>query len=162
MGHMSVIIEADRVADAAKAGLPIAVLVGADDGASRIWLMTNTMPINFHIGLHRHGGDEIWRVTSGTVRITLNDRQYVANRGEIVVVPPGVEHGIKALTEAKVEVIGELKMGSWFTITDPDGSTRQVETHYPFFPWDRPAGPGEQPSSLEQVRALFASSAHLL
>jgi quercetin dioxygenase-like cupin family protein len=159
---MSVIVEADRLAQARQAGVPIAMLVGKDDGASRIWLMSNSLPVDFHIGLHRHHGDEIWRVTRGTLRITVNGEQVLVNAGEIAVVPPDVEHGVKAVCDADAEVIGEYEMGSWYTVIDPDGSHREVETHVPFMPWDRPPGPGEHPTSFEDLLQLFESTAHLL
>ena len=113
----SVVVEADR-----KAGEgPLSVLFGRDDGATRIWAIHMAPPAHFHIGLHRHGGDEIWRVQRGSIRITVGDTHLDCGAGETVVVPPEVAHGVMVLSDdAEAEVLGELEMGEWVTVIDPD------------------------------------------
>ena len=156
---MSSIVESERVGGNG----PMSVLFGRADGATRIWMIHMRPPEQFHIGLHRHGGDEIWRVRRGTVRITVGDEQIVCGAGEIVVVPPEVAHGVMVLSkDAETEVIGELEMGEWITVLDPDGSRREVEAHVPFMPWHRPLPEGIEPTSFEDLLAMMESTAHLL
>jgi quercetin dioxygenase-like cupin family protein len=155
----SVIVEAERVAGPS----PIGFLFGEGDGATRIWMMAMAPPPQFNIGLHRHGGDEIWRVRRGRLRITVDGRHIECRAGEILVVPPNVEHGVLCLeagTEA--EVIGEIAMGEWVTVVEPDGSTRNVEVHVPMMPWHRKPPDGAQPTTMEEMRALLDTTAHLL
>lgn len=57
----SVIIEADRLG----APAPFDVLFGQDDGATRIWMIRMVPGPDLRVGLHRHEGDEIWRVRRG-------------------------------------------------------------------------------------------------
>jgi mannose-6-phosphate isomerase-like protein (cupin superfamily) len=153
----SVIVEADRI------GGPLGVLFGEQDGATRIWMMHMAPPREFHIGLHHHGGDEIWRVRKGRLRIMVDGRQTECRAGELVVVPPNVEHGVMALEEGtEAEVIGEIAMGEWVKVIDPDGSSRQVEVHVPMMPWHRRPPAGSSPTSMEDMVAMLETTAHLL
>ena len=67
----SVIVEADRLG----APAPFDVLFGQDDGATRIWMIRMVPGPDLRVGLHRHEGDEIWRVRRGGIRITVGDRR---------------------------------------------------------------------------------------
>jgi mannose-6-phosphate isomerase-like protein (cupin superfamily) len=155
----SVILEADRLGGPA----PFAVLFGPDDGATRVWMIHMAPPPEFHIGLHRHGGDEIWRVRRGRVRITVDGQHLDCKAGQLVVVPPHVSHGVMVVdSDTEAEVVGEIEMGEWITVLNPDGSSREVEAHVPFMPWHRRPPEGTEPTSLEQLQQMMETTAHLL
>jgi len=152
----SVIVEADR-----SGGPLFDVLFDQDDGATRIWMIRIVNPPP--VGLHHHGGDEIWRVRRGRIRITVGDERLECGAGELVVVPPHVSHGILPLEEGtEAEVIGELQMGEWVHVLDPDGTTTEVEVHVPVVPWHRPVPEGAAPTGLDELIAMVSTTAHLL
>ena len=140
----SVIVEADRL------GGPFLfnILFDQNDGATRIWMTSMLPPAGQRVGLHRHGGDEIWRVRRGRIRMVLGDQRFECAAGELVVIPPQVIHRIVVLEDdTEVEVIGELAMGEWVTVIDRDGHSREVEAHSPAAPWHRPLPEGTAPIS---------------
>jgi uncharacterized protein YjlB len=139
------------------------VLFDQNDGATRIWMIHMTPPPQFHIGLHHHGGDEIWRVRRGRIRLTVDGRHIECGAGQIVVIPPGVAHGVMVVADdAEAEVIGEIEMGEWVTVVGPDDSSRHVEVHVPFMPWHRRPPEGTPSTSLEELLDMMETTAHLL
>jgi hypothetical protein len=143
------------------------VKVGPADGATRIWVCGTdpagpAMSSGWAVGLHRHGGDEIFQVFSGTVRFHVDGRNIDVPAGHFVVVPPFVEHGFKVLTDdTRMQFIGELEMGEWVTVLDPDGTRREVEARSTVMPWHRPPLEGET-FDFAQFLAMTQSTAHLL
>jgi mannose-6-phosphate isomerase-like protein (cupin superfamily) len=141
--------------------------VGRAEGATRIWVAGEgsgaaSMPKGTAIGLHRHGGDEIFHILSGTVRIHLDGRNVDVSGGHYLVVPPYTEHGFKVLTDdARMEIIGEIEMGEWVTVLDSDGSRRQVEVRSTFLPWHRRPLEGEV-FDLDEFLTMQQSTTHLL
>ncbi len=137
--------------------------VGKADGARRIWICSgDAMPKGSAVGLHRHGGDEIFQVFSGVVRFHVDGRNIDVGGGHFVVVPPFTEHGFKILTDdASMQFIGEIEMGEWVTVIDPDGSRRQVEVRSEVMPWHRSPLEGEV-FDLSSMFAMFESTVHLL
>ncbi len=58
---------------------------------------------------HRHEGtDDLFLVLEGTVTVQLRDGDIVLERGELFVVPVGVEHCVRADREAHLLVIERL------------------------------------------------------
>jgi hypothetical protein len=141
------------------------VKVGKSDGATRIWVCeadTGFFPTGAGAGLHRHGGDEIFQVLSGMVRFHVDGDNFDVGAGHFMVVPPFTEHGFRVLTEdARFQFIGEIEMGEWVTVIDPDGARRQVEVRSDFAPWHRRPHRGEV-FDFEAMMAMFATTAHLL
>jgi quercetin dioxygenase-like cupin family protein len=138
------------------------VKVGRRDGASRIWICEGSMPKGQAVGLHRHGGDEIFHVTQGTVRFHFDGQNIDVGAGNYVVVPPYTEHGFKILTDdAQMQFVGEIGMGEWVTVIDPGGGRRQVEIRSTDMPWHRPPIEGETADWAEMF-ALLQSTVHLL
>src|SRR4051794_3164164 len=141
------------------------VKVGKEDGATRIWVCeadTGFFPTGAGAGLHRHGGDEIFQVLSGAVRFHIDGTNIDVEAGHFVVVPPFTEHGFRVLTEdARFQFIGEIEMGEWITVIDPDGARRQVEARSDFAPWHRRPPEGET-FDFEAMMAMFETTAHLL
>lgn len=139
------------------------VKVGRADGATRIFIAggDETMPQGQTVGLHRHGGDEIFQVLSGTVRFHMDGENIDVGAGHFVVVPPYTEHGFRVLTDdASMRFVGELEMGEWLTVIDPDGSKRQVELRSDFMPWHRRPAPGEVLDFMEML-AMFETTSHV-
>jgi Cupin domain len=140
------------------------VKVGRADGATRIWvcggdLASPPLPQGQTIGLHRHGGDEIFQVFSGTVRFHINGRNIDVGAGYFVVVPPFTEHGFKILsTDARMQFMGELEMGEWVTVLDEDGTSREVEIRSTMLPWHRPPREGEVFDFTKMLRLLQSSA----
>jgi quercetin dioxygenase-like cupin family protein len=142
------------------AGGPRIDVVGKAEGATRIWMAGMSLTPGFAVGLHRHGGDEILRVVTGTVRFHVEGRNTDVEAGGMVVVPPFTEHGFRVLTaEATLHVVGEIEMGEWITVIDPDGTHRQVEarSRIPMMPWHRPPTDGDG-IDLPGLMGLFAST----
>jgi mannose-6-phosphate isomerase-like protein (cupin superfamily) len=139
------------------------VKVGRADGATRIWIAGgDVMPKGQTVGLHRHGGDEIFQVLSGTVRFHLDGRNLDVGAGHFVVVPPFTEHGFRILTDdARMQFVGEIEMGEWVTVIDPDGSRRQVEIRSTVMPWHRRPSEGEV-FDFATMFTMLQSTAHLL
>ena len=155
----SVIVEADR------SGGPFLfdVLFDQNDGATCIWMTTMSPPPELRVGLHRHDGDEIWRVRRGRIRMVLGDQRLECGAGELVVIPPQVIHGIVVLQDdTEVEVIGEIAMGESVTVVDSEGRRSEVEAHSSAAPWHRPPAEGTAPTSPEEMLAMLASTHHLL
>jgi uncharacterized cupin superfamily protein len=139
------------------------VKVGRADGATRIWIAGgDVMPKGQTVGLHRHGGDEIFQVLSGTVRFHLDGRNLDVGAGHFVVVPPFTEHGFRILTDdARMQFVGEIEMGEWVTVIDPDGARRQVEIRSTVMPWHRRPDEGEV-FDFAAMFTMLQSTAHLL
>jgi quercetin dioxygenase-like cupin family protein len=136
--------------------------VGRRDGATRIWICDGSMPEGRAVGLHRHGGDEIFHVTQGVVRFHLDGKNCDVGPGHYVVIPPFTEHGFKVLTrDVQMQFIGEIEMGEWITVIDPGGGRRQVEVRSTIMPWHRRPLEGETLNFAEMM-AMFESTTHLL
>jgi mannose-6-phosphate isomerase-like protein (cupin superfamily) len=137
--------------------------VGKADGVTRIWIAGgDPMPRGQTVGLHHHGGDEIFQVLEGVVRFHVAGRNMDVGPGHFVVVPPGTEHGFRVLTEdARMQFVGEIEMGEWITVIEADGSTRKVEVRSSFMPWHRLPAAGEETPVAEMFR-MFGTTAHML
>jgi hypothetical protein len=59
-------------------------------------------------------------------------------------------------------VIGELRMGEWMKVIDPDGSTRHVEVHIPAIPRHRAPPEGTVPTPIEEMVAMSETTKHLV
>jgi quercetin dioxygenase-like cupin family protein len=138
------------------------VKVGRDDGATRIWIAGGPMPAGQSVGLHRHGGDEIFQVLAGMVRFHVDGKNIDIGGGHFVVVPPFTEHGFKVLTDdARMQIVGEIEMGEWVTVIEPDGGRRQVEIRSTVMPWHRRPLEGEE-LDFAAMLAMMESTSHIL
>jgi quercetin dioxygenase-like cupin family protein len=133
--------------------------VGRPEGASKVWLGDMALPQGFTVGLHKHGGDEIFRVLSGVVRLHVDGTNTDIESGRTVVIPPRTEHGFRILTpDTHMICAGEIEMGEWVTVIDPDGSRREVEVQSRMMPWHRSPADGGG-TDLPGMMALFATTA---
>ena len=70
--------------------------------------------------------------------------------------------GFKILTDdASMQFIGEIEMGEWVTVVDPDGSRRQVEVRSEMMPWHRRPLEGEV-FDFNSMLTMLQSTSHLL
>jgi quercetin dioxygenase-like cupin family protein len=130
------------------------VRAGSEHGLRRLLLADGRLPEGEVGAVHTHGGDELIRVVSGRLQARVGDRRFHCGPGEMLVVPPGVEHGFVVVAEAVVEVVAEQDMGSTYAVVEPDGTVREVEVHRAGVPWDRPAGPGRSATSEAEMAAI--------
>ena len=139
------------------------VRVGKSDGATRIWIAGGSpMPKDQTVGLHHHGGDEIFQVLDGVVRFHLAGKNIDVGPDHYVVVPPYTEHGFRVLTEtATLQFVGEIEMGEWISVIDPDGRHRHVEVRSKAMPWHRPPAEGEELDWVAMA-AMFETTSHIL
>jgi quercetin dioxygenase-like cupin family protein len=138
------------------------VKVGKADGATRVWICSGEMPKGQTIGLHRHGGDEIFQVLRGTVRFHVDGKNIDVGPGHYVVVPPYTEHGFRILTDdVELQFVGEIEMGEWVTVIAPDGSTSQVEIRSEMMPWHRRPESDEEFDFMGML-AMLGTTSHLL
>ena len=54
---------------------------------------------------HFHEQEEVWQVMEGEVEFTLDGRSKVIKPGMAAVVPGGVKHSIKALTDGRAMIV---------------------------------------------------------
>jgi quercetin dioxygenase-like cupin family protein len=138
------------------------VKVGKADGATRVFICSGEMPKGQTVGLHRHGGDEIFQVLRGTVRFHVDGTNIDVGPGHYVVVPPYTEHGFRILTDdAELQFVGEIEMGEWVTVIETNGTTRQVEIRSEMMPWHRRPAEGEEFDFMGML-TMLASTSHLL
>ena len=57
---------------------------------------------NADISTHTALGDALVYIFEGKASITINNKEYILNAGESVVMPCGVPHSIKAVTKFKM------------------------------------------------------------
>ena len=53
---------------------------------------------------HSHPQEEVWQVILGELEVTVGDETRVAGPGMVAIVPGGVTHAVRALTDGKAIV----------------------------------------------------------
>lgn len=137
-------------------------LIGPADGARTIFRTRERFRAGLFVGLHTHRRDESFEVRGGEVRFTVGADQGVCGPGAIVVVPAGVRHGFVAESPAVVDVFSEQRMGVYVVVLGPDGSEREEEVFMEGFLASRAPPPGQAYTARERIRALYATTRHLL
>lgn len=92
--------------------------------------------------LHLHHGDEMLRILSGDLEVTVGDEVRLCRAGDIVAVQPDTLHGFQTITEARLEVVAVRGAGQVFPVYLPDGPCQLTEVYRQDMPWSRtpPAG----------------------
>jgi quercetin dioxygenase-like cupin family protein len=54
---------------------------------------------------HFHPQEEVWEVVEGELEVTINGETQVARSGVVAIVPPGVHHSVKALTDGRAIIV---------------------------------------------------------
>jgi hypothetical protein len=136
--------------------------VGPAGGATDFFLSRLRLAAGRWAGLHRHDGDEAFRVLRGRMRFTVGGRHLVRGAGEIALVPRGVEHGFVCLDDAEVELLGVPGMGQYVTVLAAGGARREVEWREPGHLWRRAPEAGEAVPTAAEMLALTETRRHLL
>jgi mannose-6-phosphate isomerase-like protein (cupin superfamily) len=121
-----------------------ATVAGRDDGLSRIVLAAGQLGAEEGGPMHLHHGEEILRILSGQVDVTVGSERRRCSAGDVVIIPTDTPHGFTTLTETTMEVVAELDAGQIFPVDGEDGATRLVEVYRSDLPWSRqpPSGYG--------------------
>jgi quercetin dioxygenase-like cupin family protein len=134
---------------------------GPAQGLARFMMATGRVPPGDLHPLHRHRGDEVLHILEGRVLLRLGDARRVLEAGEVVAIPPGVWHGIRALEETALAVVAELGMGNEFACPDGAGGLAGVPVFRRDIPWSPPPPPGEDWTDDETLAAVKAAAAAL-
>jgi len=105
--------------------------------------------------LHLHHGDEILRILSGEVQVTVGSETRRCSAGDVVIIPTDTPHGFTTITETTMEVVAELDAGQVFPVTDTDGTTRLIEVYQEDLPWSRRPPPGFNWTSNEDMTDIL-------
>ncbi len=99
---------------------------------------------------------------SGHVRFVADGDQRVCGPGAIVFVPAHVRHGFVVETDAVIDVFSQQRMGIYVVVLEPDGAERVEEVFMAGFPSSNDPPDGQPYTSREHIRALYATTRHLL
>lgn len=139
-----------------------APLIGPADGARALFRSRERFRAGDVVGLHTHRGEESFEVRSGEIRFTVDGEQRLCGPGTIVFVAAGRRHGFVAESDAVLDVFSEQRMGIYVVVLDPDGTEREEEIFIEGFPSSHAPPAGEPFTTRERIRALYATSRHLL
>ena len=138
------------------------LIIGPESGAGRIFRERARYAAGFFVGLHTHRGDESFEVREGRVRFTAGSEQRECGPGEVVFVPPGVEHGFLVLEDACLDIFSEQRMGIYVTVLGADGGRSVEEVFLPGFPSSHEVPEGYPYDPRTRARELYATTKHLL
>jgi quercetin dioxygenase-like cupin family protein len=136
------------------------VLAGRDDGLEKFMVVSGRLPAEDIGPVHVHEGDEVIRVVSGLVVVRCGDERRVCEAGDLVVVPPGVPHGFRAVRETIVEVVAEYDIGTLFPVGTENGGVELVEVYRRELPWGRSPGAHQSWTTDEELRTIQARVAY--
>jgi mannose-1-phosphate guanylyltransferase len=73
-----------------------------EEGTQTVTKMVNVLA-GQNLSYQKHNfRQEIWTVISGTGEFILNDKFFTINAGDVLQIPLGAKHGVKALTPLKI------------------------------------------------------------
>lgn len=136
------------------------VVAGRDQGLAKFMIVSGRLPAEDIGPVHVHDGDEVIRVVSGLIVVRCGDERRVCEAGDLVVVPPGVHHGFRAVRETLVEVVAEYDIGTLYPVSNDDGDVSLVEVYRHELPWGRSPGPEQSWTSDEELQAIHARVAY--
>lgn len=113
------------------------VVIGPEHGTSRLFIWCLTLDTDAFLSAHHHCGEELFRILYGNLRFTVGGETRNIGPGEVVIVPPGVEHMYTALEDTEVEIYGEVGAGIFVMERQPDGTRREKELFVRGVPWSR-------------------------
>lgn len=54
---------------------------------------------------HYHPQEEVWEVIEGELEVTIDGQAHVARAGVVAIVPGGVRHSVRALTNGRAIIV---------------------------------------------------------
>ncbi len=114
-----------------------ATIAGRDTGLRRIVLAAGRLGAGQGGPIHLHHGEEILRILTGEVEVTVGNEQCRCRAGDVVIIPTDTTHGFTTLTDTTMEVVAELDAGQVFPVPAEDGGTRLTEVYRKNLPWSR-------------------------
>jgi quercetin dioxygenase-like cupin family protein len=54
---------------------------------------------------HFHAQEEVWEVTEGEIELTMEGTATIVRAGLVAIVPGGVRHSVKALTDGRAIIV---------------------------------------------------------
>lgn len=54
---------------------------------------------------HHHPQEEVWEVIEGELEVTIDGVRQIARAGLVAIVPSGVRHSVKALTDGRAIIV---------------------------------------------------------
>jgi len=54
---------------------------------------------------HSHPEEEVYEVINGELEVTIDGVAQIARPGFVAIIPPGVKHSVKALTDGRAIII---------------------------------------------------------
>jgi mannose-6-phosphate isomerase-like protein (cupin superfamily) len=136
-----------------------AAVAGRDSALRRIVLAAGRLGAGEGGPTHLHHGEEILRIVSGEVDVTVGHETRRCRAGDVVIIPTDVLHLFTTITETAMEVVAELDAGQIFPVRAEDGTTRLVEVYRSDMPWSRQPPPGfGWTSDAEMVDILSRAS----
>jgi quercetin dioxygenase-like cupin family protein len=135
------------------------VVAGRDQGLERFMVVSGHLPAEDIGPVHVHDGDEVIRVVSGLVVVRCGDERRVCEAGDLVIVPPGVHHGFRAVRDTIVEVVAEYDIGTLYPVSEDSGVVL-IEVYRRELPWGRAPGPEQSWTSDEDLRDIQARVAY--
>jgi mannose-6-phosphate isomerase-like protein (cupin superfamily) len=133
-----------------------ATVAGRDEGLNRIVLAAGRLGAVEGGPIHLHHGEEILRVLSGEVDVTVGRETRRCGAGDVVIVPTDTPHGFTTITETAMEVVAELDAGQVFPVSAGDGTTRLVEVYRSDMPWSRQPPQGFQWTSDAEMADILS------
>jgi mannose-6-phosphate isomerase-like protein (cupin superfamily) len=131
-------------------------VAGRDDGLHRIVLAAGRLGAAERGPIHLHHGEEILRILSGEVDVTVGHETRRCGAGDVVIVPTDTPHGFTTITETAMEVVAELDAGQVFPVSAGDGTTRLVEVYRSDMPWSRQPPQGFQWTSDAEMADILS------
>lgn len=55
---------------------------------------------------HRHEAEEIWYIVEGTALVELDGQEHAVAAGDVIILKPWVEHGLRSETQVKWACLG--------------------------------------------------------
>lgn len=137
------------------------VVIGPEQGASHLFIWCITEPAGETLSPHHHHGEELFRVLYGRLRFQVGEVTREVGPGEVIIVPPNVEHGHVALEDTELEVIGEIGSGVFISVDAPDGTVGEHELFVRGVPWSRiPEDESQYITREEQLRRFRRDAAY--
>ena len=55
---------------------------------------------------HRHEAEEVWYIVDGQALVSLDGQEHVVEAGDVIILEPWVEHGLRTERQAKWVCLG--------------------------------------------------------